>query len=188
MRPNKKIFVITGPSAAGKTTITRELLKSGLPVARVITTTSRPRRAGERDGRDYRFVTATEFERMIKREEMFEWAKHIDHYYGSQKRDVERIIKTGKYPLWIVDTQGADFLSQKYRGAVTIFVMPSSFSILRQRLEKRKMPEPEIRARLKVAQQEIKRAPRYDYRVINYDGRLEKVVEETTKIVKREIS
>ncbi len=187
MRLSKKIFIITGPSAAGKTTITSELLKK-FPLARVITTTSRPRRSGEREGRDYRFITSAKFEQMVKADKMFEWAKYANHYYGSQKHDVERIVKSGKHPVWIVDTQGADFFERKYKRTVTIFIMPSSFSILRRRLEKRKLPESEIRARLKTAGQEIKKAPRYDYRVINYDGRLEKVVEDAAKIVRRELS
>ena len=188
MRLSKKIFIITGPSAAGKTTIARALVQTDLPLAKVITTTSRSRRRGEKEDRDYHFVSPTRFKQMIRTGKMFEWAKFTNHYYGSRKKDVEHVAKAGKYPIWVVDTQGADFLGQKYRRAVTIFIMPSSFSILRKRLEKRRLPEAEIRARLRIAQQEIKKAPKYDHRIINYDGRLEDVVREAKDLIKREIS
>lgn len=187
MKLSKKLFIITGPSAVGKTTITRGLLETNLPLAKVLTTTSRSKRRGERDGKDYRFVAPARFRVLIRNKGMFEWAEFAGHHYGSQKRDVESIVGRGRYPIWVVDTQGADFLKKKYGRAKTIFVMPSSFSILRKRLEARKLPESEIRIRLKTAQAEIKKAPRYDYQVINYNGKLANVVDEVAKVIKREI-
>lgn len=181
------LFVITGPSAVGKTTLARELLKTDLPIAKVITTTTRPVRKGEVDDREYRFVTKEEFREMIEKDEMFEWATYNDEYYGSQKQDVESIVQTGKSPLWVVDVRGAEFLREHYPEARVIFIVPSSFEILRTRLENRTLPKEEIRNRLKIAREEIAEAPRFTYRVNNYDGKLEKIVAETADIIRKEL-
>ncbi len=182
-----KFFVITGPSAVGKTTLARELLKTNLPIAKVITTTTRPAREGEVDDREYHFVTREEFLQMIEKDEMFEWAIYNDEHYGSQKRDVETIVQSGKSPLWVVDVRGAEFLHEHYPEARVIFIVPSSFEILRTRLENRALSKEEIRNRLKIAREEIAEAPRFTYRVTNYDGKLEKIVAETADIIRKEL-
>jgi guanylate kinase len=183
-----KFFVITGPSAVGKTTLARELLKTDLPITKVITTTTRPVREGEVDGREYHFVTKEEFLQMIEKDEMFEWAIYNGEHYGSQKRDVENVIQSRKSPLWVVDVRGAEFLRENYPEARVIFIVPSSFEILRTRLENRDLPKEEIRNRLKIAREEIAEAPRFTYRVTNYDGKLEKIVEEAVDIIRKELS
>ncbi len=183
-----KFFVITGPSAVGKTTLARELLKAKLPLAKVITTTTRTIRKGEKDGREYHFVTPKKFQQMITKNQMFEWATYNDHYYGSQKKDVEKLIKSGKFPLWVVDVQGAVFLQEQYPEACTIFIIPSTFDTLRKRLEGRNLPKEEILSRLKIARKEIAEAPCFTHRIINYDGKLEKIVAETIVLIKKELS
>jgi len=186
---NKKIFIITGPSAVGKTTIAKHVIKLGLPLKKVVTTTTRQRRKGERDGYNYHFITRKKFEQLIKDRQMFEWTKYADHYYGSQKRHVEQIIKSGKHPLWITEVEGAEYFKKRYKKlSVVIFIVPHSFSVLRDRLEKRGAPEADIRTRLKISREELKQSSKFDYRVINYNGKLENVVNEVAEIVKREIN
>ena len=187
MDSNKPFFIITGPSAVGKTAITKGLLAADVPVAKVITTTTRPSRAGETDGISYRFVDQPEFERLIAADQMFEWAEYAGNSYGSQRRDVESVLAAGKYPLWIVDPQGADYFKAHYPAAYIIFVVPSAFDILRTRMEKRGMAESDIRKRLDIAKDELTQAPKYDARVVNYDGKLQTVVAEVEQLIRRRL-
>lgn len=184
-----KFFVITGPSAVGKSTLARGLLKTDLPVAKVTTTTTRPARAGEIQDREYHFVDEAKFRQMIEREEMFEWVVYNNEHYGSQKQDVNNVVESGKFPLWVVDVAGAEFFRKHYpEQARIIFIVPSAFDTLRKRLEARNLPKEEIRSRLKISREEIAEAPRFTYRVINYDGKLEKIVAEATDIIRKEIT
>jgi guanylate kinase len=137
------------------------------------------------DGQSYHFVTPDKFKRLIRAGEMIEWAEFAGHYYGSQRADVRSILRSRKFPLWIVDVQGADALAARYPQAYTIFIMPSSFSVLRTRMEKRKMKEADIRRRLKAARAEIAQAPKYDARIINYNGQLPNIIAKVAKPVRR---
>ena len=185
---SKKIFVITGPSAVGKTTIVKHIIELGLPMKKVVTTTTRKRRKGERNAIDYYFVNRNEFEQLIANKQMLEWAKYGDNYYGSQKHHVEQINQSGKYPLWIAEVEGAKYFKKHYKNSIVIFIVPHSFSTLRDRLEKRALLTDEIRLCLKIAREELKQSSKFDYRVINYDGKLKNVVKEVAEIVEREIS
>lgn len=188
MNLEKPIFIITGPSASGKTTIAMEVIKSNLPIAKVITTTTRMPREGEVDDIDYHFVTKDHFETMIQKDEMFEWARYGDNYYGSQNRDVHEIFDSGRYPLWVVEVQGAEYLKKHYPTAKAFFVMPESIDILQQRLEERKSSKDEIATRLSIAKSEIAKADLFDYQIINRDGKLDESVAEVIRIIKSIIS
>lgn len=180
-----RLIIIIGPSAVGKTTIANGLAKEGMPVEKVITTTSRSMRASETDGVDYHFVSAKQFEEAIAQGGFLEWAKYNDNYYGSRKQDIDPILQANKIPVWVTESKGADYLKAHYPHAVTIFVMPADFETLRRRLEKRKLPKQEIINRIKLAQNEMLNAPKADYRVINYDGKIKLVVEETASLIRK---
>jgi len=184
---NKPLFVITGPSAVGKTAIAGGILQTDLPVEKVITTTSRVPRPGEVNGVSYHFVNREQFQTLIQEDKMFEYAEYAGNFYGSQQADVEAVFERQHYPLWVLDSQGADFLKSHYDNAYVIFLVPSSFDILRTRMEKRGMTEEDIRRRLEIARTELGQAPRYDVRVINYDGQLPKIVEEVAEIIRGKI-
>ena len=184
---NKPLFIITGPSAVGKTAVVTGILQSNIPVDKVITTTSRVPRAGEIDGVNYHFVSQEQFETLVRDDKMFEWAEYAGNFYGSQRADVEKIFEHNQYPLWVLDSQGADFLKDHYKNTYVIFLVPSAFDILRTRMEKRGMAEADIRRRLKIARSELDQAPKYDVRVINYDGQLSKIVAEGAEIIRGKI-
>lgn len=179
------LIIISGPSAVGKTTIANGIVKLGLPVEKVITSTTRSKRTKEVDGVDYHFLSVAEFEELIKNNQLIEWAKYNDNYYGSRWQDVEGIISRGKIPLWVADNQGVVFFKAHYPHAVNIFIMPASLDTLRRRLEKRKLSPEELANRLKLAELEMHNAPAADYRVINVDGKIELIVEETANIVRK---
>ncbi|MBU1083021.1 guanylate kinase [Patescibacteria group bacterium] len=185
---DKPIFIITGPSASGKTSIAMEVIKSSAPITKVITTTTRTPRKGEVDDIDYHFVTRDHFETMIQKDEMFEWARFGDNYYGSQNRDVSAIFHSGKYPLWVVDVQGAEYFKKHYLIAKVFFVTPESLDVLHQRLKGRGDSSEDIIARLSIAKDEMAKADLFDYKIINRDGKLAEAVTEIVDIIKSSIS
>lgn len=184
MKLGKRIFIVAGPSAVGKDAIINGLLKLHLSLKRMLTTTSRPRRSGDKP-REYHFVSPSIFRSLITKDKLLEWVEFNGHFYGTQKRDLEAIFAANKFPIMDVDVHGVDFFKTHFPKAVSIFILPSSLSILRRRLEARGTAEKDIRSRLKTAQWEIKQAPRFDYRVINYDGKLDNVVAEVAKLIRR---
>jgi guanylate kinase len=188
MELTKPIFIITGPSASGKSTIALEVLKSDLPIEMVVTTTTRTPRKGEVDGIDHHFVDKAYFESLIEKNEMFEWNLYNTDYYGSRNRDVEAIFDSGKYPLWDVDLNGAEYLKKHYPTAKIFFVAPESLDILKERLEERKFNADVIAYRLGVAKITMTRADDFDYKIINIIGKLDESVAEVIRIIKSIIS
>lgn len=180
-----RLVVITGPSAVGKTTVANSLPKTGLPVEKVVTTTTRRKRPSEHDGSDYHFISKNEFEALIKEGQLIEWAKYNGNYYGSRWEDIESIIKRGNIPLWVTENVGAQFFKTHYPHAVNIFVMPEDFETLRRRLEKRQLSAEEIDNRISIARTEIENAPHADYRVVNLDGKVELTVQETASLIRK---
>ena len=162
-----QLIIITAPSGAGKTTLIKKLLKEGGYVLSVSYTTREPRE-GERDGVDYHFITDDEF--LKKKDSGFfaEWALVHNHYYGTSQMDSYKLIKTGKTVIFDVDYQGALNLQKTMPEALSIFILPPSLEILRQRLINRKTDSEEvINLRIKNAQKEIYYAKHFDYLLIN---------------------
>ncbi len=168
-----RIFVISGPSGSGKTTLAEALLKDTYlkrRLVRSVSFTTRPRRTGERAGRDYFFITTQEFRRNLADKKILESTKYLGYYYGTPKRFVEGQLKNRKSVLLCLDYNGARRLKRLYpRHTVTIFVMPSSLEALSHRIRGRcsKTAKEEIRQRLLLAKKELLRAKAYDYRLVN---------------------
>ncbi|MGI6589823.1 MAG: guanylate kinase [Candidatus Iainarchaeum sp.] len=182
-----KLFVITGPSGAGKTTIAQEILKKDKNITKVITCTTRAMRKGEKDGVDYKFVTREEFEKFIKKDMLLEKAIVYDNYYGSLRDDVEKIMESGKSVLFVVDVQGAMTIKAKFRGAVSIFVKTPTLDELRKRIEKRKKDSKDVIAqRMQTAREELELENEFNFIVINDD--LKKAILEVKKIIQNALS
>ncbi len=160
-------IIVSAPSGGGKTSIVQSLLEADRGLLRVITATTRAPRAGEKNGRDYYFWSAAEFEKAIKKHEMAEWAKIHTHYYGIPKSSVENILKRNKCPVLVIDVQGAKTIKKIYPDAVSIFITPSSLKELKKRICARNDGTKNIELRLKTAQRELKEIKRYDYLVLN---------------------
>ena len=162
------LFIISAASGTGKTTLAERLVQI-LPNLRLSRSyTSRPARAGERDGVDYNFVTREFFEGMINRGEFLEWADVFGNLYGTCASDTYRMLGAGEDVVLVIDVQGARKVRQQGIAAATIFVMPPSFEVLEQRLRGRsKDPEAAIQRRLQAARDEVASFRDYDYVVIN---------------------
>ena len=165
------MLVLSSPSGAGKTSISRELLERDDKISLSISATTRPRRPGEVDGEDYKFVDKTTFDLMINRQELLEHAKVFDHYYGTPRAPVERSLAGGRDVLFDIDWQGTQQLAEKARGdLVSIFILPPSTVELDRRLHSRAQDsEAVISERMARAADEMTHWSEYDYVVVNVD-------------------
>ncbi|MGH1397674.1 MAG: guanylate kinase [Alphaproteobacteria bacterium] len=168
------MFVLSSPSGAGKTTITRELLKNNDDLVSSISATTRGRRAGEVHGKDYFFVDTDAFRSMIENGEMLEHAKVFDNYYGTPKGPVEKALQAGKDVIFDIDWQGTQKLAEIARDdLVTVFILPPSRGELEKRLRNRAQDtlesEEQIQGRMSKASDEMSHYLEYDYVIINTD-------------------
>lgn len=164
------MFVLSSPSGAGKTTLTRLLLKNEKDVMLSISFTTRSPRCGEREGKDYYFVSDDLFEKKAQEGDFLEYAKVFDHWYGTPRQPVETALAAGLDVIFDIDWQGAQALTHSARGdVVKVFILPPSYSILEQRLQARNQDsESIIKARMSKASSEISHWAEYDYVVINH--------------------
>jgi guanylate kinase len=165
------LVVLSSPSGAGKTTVSRMLMDADRQITMSVSATTRPKRPGEVDGEHYHFVDDAEFQRMVDEGEFAEWAYVFDHRYGSPKEPIKEALKAGRDILFDIDWQG----TQQLRGAfgtdlVRIFILPPSMEELERRLRARKTDsEDVIESRMKRAAGEIGHWGEYDYVLINED-------------------
>lgn len=162
------LIVISGPSAAGKGTICRELLSRHKELAYSISATTRAPRDGEAHGVNYWFMDKDEFRRMIEDGELLEWAEVYGNYYGTPLQRVRDMLRSGKDVILEIDTQGAMKVKKKMPEGVFIYILPPSLGELEKRIHKRGADSREsMRRRLNCAADEIKRARDYHYVVVN---------------------
>jgi len=185
MDSDPKVFVISGPSGAGKGTLTDELLKRVPSLTRSVSATTRKPRPGEVNGVDYYFLDEDEFKDRIFQGGFLEWAMVHGNYYGTLKSVVKEEFSSGKDVVMVIDVQGAASIKEKMPEAVRIFIEPPSIAELVQRLKLRNTETTaELQERLKNAETEMGLAGNYDYVVINDD--VERAVDELVGIVKAE--
>jgi len=165
------MFVLSSPSGAGKTTLSRALLTDDPQLQMSISVTTRPQRPGERDGADYRFIDKIEFQLMVNRRELLEHAKVFDHYYGTPAQPVEAALQAGQDVLFDIDWQGTQQLAQRARDdLVSVFILPPSTTELERRLKRRAQDSDEVVAqRMAKAADEISHWAEYDYVIVNTD-------------------
>jgi guanylate kinase len=175
------LFVITGPSGCGKTTLVRHVMEKVKNVQFSVSHTTRKKRNSEKEGRDYHFVSKSEFEKMIKEEKLAEWTVIHGNHYGTSKREIEKKGTLGDL-LLDINVQGAEQIRSKLKKGVFIFVLPPLFEELRARLEERGQESPDsIKKRLEIARKDIRFYPDFDYIIINDE--LKKAVNELEAII-----
>jgi len=176
------LFVVSGASGTGKTTLCRAMLKIYPNLRFSVSHTTRPRRPRDENGRDYYFVSAEEFQRMVDQGDFAEWAEIYGHRYGTSKKMLEKARAEGQDLILDIDSQGARQLRQQGLPGVFVFVLPPSLTELKQRLMKRKTEEKEaLEERLKKARDEIVEARWYDYLILNNE--LERAQEQLQAII-----
>ena len=165
------MFVLSSPSGAGKTTIARRLLEEDTGIAPSISHTTREKRRGEVDGKDYHFVDKDTFGRMRDQGAFLEWAVVFDNYYGTTRAPVEQALQGGRDVLFDVDWQGATALRESAKDdVVSVFVLPPSAGALEERLKTRAQDSDEVVSRrMRGASNEIQHWDEYDYVVVNFD-------------------
>jgi len=172
------LYVVSGPSGAGKTTLCKELIKLIPDLSFSISYTTRPPRRNEKSGKDYFFVTPEIFEKMIDKGEFAEWAEIYGNLYGTTRSSIEKARNKGHDLIFDIDSQGAQQLKRTYPLAISIFLLPPSVSELERRLCNRKTDSREtIQKRINKARQEISQVEIYEYIVIN------SVLEETLHVL-----
>lgn len=166
------LLVLSSPSGAGKTTLSKRLLAAEPATIRMsVSITTRKPRQGEVDGKDYRFLDKSEFLRLRDEGALLEWAEVFDNFYGTERAQVESAIVAGHDVLFDIDWQGARQLAETMlRDLVRIFILPPSGKALEERLNSRNMDSPEVVARrMAKAADEISHWPEYDYVIVNRD-------------------
>ena len=165
------MLVLSSPSGAGKTTLSRRLLETDKSVALSVSVTTRPKRSGEVDGRDYHFIDQARFDAMVRDGDLLESAKVFDHCYGTPRAPVEAALAAGRDVLFDVDWQGTQQLRDHAAAdLVSVFVLPPSVAELERRLKTRAQDSDEvIRRRMSKAAGEMSHWAEYDYVIINRD-------------------
>ena len=164
------MFILSSPSGAGKTTLTKKLAKNNLNFEISISHTTRKPRPSEVDGKDYYFVKKDDFNTLIKNNDFFEHARIFDNYYGTRKEPVVNSLSKGKDVLFDIDWQGYQQLKQSNMDVIGIFILPPSKKELIKRLRTRgRDTQDEMKKRMDLVQNEISHFPEYDYVVVNKD-------------------
>src|SRR5437764_4275165 len=180
------MFVLSSPSGAGKTTLSRLLIDRMPGLKMSVSAPTRAKRPGEVDGRDYMFVDHVRFEEMVKRQELLEWATVFDNRYGTPRAPVEAALSAGQDVLFDIDWQGTQQLREKARAdVVSVFILPPSAADLERRLHTRAQDsEQVILGRMSRAAHEMSHWAEYDYIVINHD--VDEAFAEVQSILKAE--
>ena len=179
-----RLFVVSGPSGAGKGTIVEGVLEQRPDIFLSVSATTRPARAGEVDGIHYHFVPPDEFARMREQGEFLEWAQVFDNFYGTPRGPVERAVAAGKDVIAELDIQGAMMVKRARPDAILVFIEPPSLDDLAPRLRGRGTEDATaMKRRLQAAYEEIKRKESYDHVVVNDDP--DEAVRELLRILER---
>lgn len=183
-----KLFIISGlPSTgSGKDSVIEGLEKGKLDFNWIITTTTRPRRKGERRGHPYHFISVKKFLKMRDRGDFLEWAEVYGNYYGNTKKAVDEALKKDKPAILRIDCQGVRTYKKLIPRAVVILITVSSLEVLESRMRGRGDKEEVIQKRLVQAKKELDNPPPYDYMVENEEGKLDQTVEKVKDIILKE--
>jgi guanylate kinase len=180
------MIVLSSPSGAGKTTLTRKLLAENENMTMSVSATTRAPRGGEEEGKDYYFLSKTQFSDMVAEDDFLEHAKVFDNFYGTPRQPVETALESGRDVIFDIDWQGAQQLAEAAANdLVKIFILPPNMQELESRLRSRAQDSDSVIAkRMSKAETEISHWPEYDYVIVNED--IETAMDELRAIISAE--
>ena len=184
---NPLLIVLSGPSGTGKDAVLTKMKESGYPLKYIITMTTRPQRAREKNNVDYHFISTEKFQAMIENKEFLEWANVFGNRYGVPRQAVKQALDEGQDTLIKVDIQGAATIKKILPEAIFIFLMPPSIEELSLRLKQRRSESSDnLALRLNAAEDEIKQLPLFDYMVVNRRDDIDTAVSQIQAIISAE--
>lgn len=166
-KPLGLLMIVSAPSGAGKTSISREILRMFPDIRFSVSSTTRPPRPGEVDGRDYHFLSEEDFRQQIARGEFVEWVENYGRLYGTSKKTMDAYLETGQDLILDIESRGAKAIREHYPKGIFIFILPPSLSELKARLAKRGEEAAVAQRRLRASLDEIHEALWYDYIIFN---------------------
>jgi guanylate kinase len=185
--PGPLLIILSGPSGVGKDVILSEMKLRRYPAHYVVTATTRPQRAGERDGVDYWFVSQEAFNDVMAQDGYLEWAEVYGHWYGVPKEQVKQALDRGEDVIAKVDIQGMATIKRLVPEAVAVFLAPPSLEELENRLRQRKTESGiDLERRLKKAKEEMKALPYFEYVVVNHTDGIDEAVSQISAIIMAE--
>lgn len=187
LRTAPLLIVLTGPSGVGKDAVLTRMRKLGRPFHYVVTATTRLQREGEKNGVDYYFLSQEEFQQMLDKGQLLEWAEVYGNYYGVPRDEISKALSKGADVIVKVDVQGAATIKKILPQAVFIFLTPPSMEELELRLKQRRSESPiDLALRLEKAKDEIKSLPLFDYVITSHQDRLDDIISQVDAIVTAE--
>lgn len=184
---NPLLIVLSGPSGVGKDAVLEGFKKRDYPMHYAVTATTRPRRKKETDGVDYHFVSKAEFEKMIEKGELLEWANVYGNLYGVPRSELRQAMDKGKDVIVKVDVQGAATIKKTVPQAVFIFLAPPSMEDLNKRLKQRKTESSiDLEVRIKAAEKEMNSLSMFDYVVVNHKNGIGQAISQIESIITAE--
>lgn len=187
LRTAPLLIVLTGPSGVGKDAVLTRMRKLGRPFHYVVTATTRLQREGEKNGVDYYFLSQEEFQQMLDKGQLLEWAKVYGNYYGVPRDEISQALSKGVDMIVKVDVQGAATIKKILPQAVFIFLTPPSMEELELRLKQRRSESStDLALRLEKAKDEIKSLPLFDYVITSRQDRLDDIISQIDAIVTAE--
>jgi guanylate kinase len=181
------LIVLSGLSGVGKDTVLAGIRESGLPLEISVSATTRPRRAAEKDGLDYHFVSPARFQEMIDNNLLLEWATVYGNRYGIPREPVRRALRSGRDILVKIDVQGAATIKKIVPRALFVFLIPPSMEELEERLKQRRTESSaDLELRLKTASDEMKKLSMFDYVVVNHLGEVDRAIADIIAIITAE--
>ena len=183
---SRPVFVVTGPSGAGKGTLIQLVLPRFPELALAVSATTRPQRPGERDGEHYWFLDRAEFDRRVDDGQFLEWVDFVGNRYGTLRSEIDRLRAEGKAPLLELETEGAKRVKRRTEGAVTVFVTAPVDELERRLRERATESSGVIEDRLRKAREQLDEAVDFDHVVVNDDR--DRAADELAEIVARELN
>jgi guanylate kinase len=181
------LIVLSGLSGVGKDTVLAELRKINFPACISVSATTRPRRANEKEGFDYYFVSPRKFQSMIDAGELMEWAEVYGHRYGIPRGAVRKALQSGQDVIVKIDVQGAATIKKMFPQAVFVFLLTATLEELEQRLKQRRTETvAQLKLRLNTALKELAQLSMFDYVVVNRQGEIGRTVEDIKGIINAE--